>query len=252
MTVGAATNVNAMVNSAVERDAPFQLRGNSFTMMVLKVNDPSDPEFFAKLGHKVRQAPNFFRNAPVVLDLDDLPTEQADFDLAAFLNELRQQRLIAIGIQGGTRQQQEKALAAGLPMVPAGRATRLNGASTGPADSVALEMPYQKTTMVVTEPVRSGRQVYAPKGDLVVAAAVSAGAELLADGSIHVYGPLRGRALAGIGGDTSARIFCQSLEAELVSIAGLYRVSEDIDRFIYQRSVQVFLEEGFLRMEPLC
>jgi len=80
---------------------------------------------------------------------------------------------------------------------------------------------------------------------------VSAGAELLADGNIHVYSSLRGRALAGISGDTNARIFCHSLEAELVSIAGLYRVSEDLEKAVFKKSVHIYLDDGYLRMDPL-
>src|SRR5690606_16388031 len=99
--------------------------------------------------------------------------------------------------------------------------------------------------------VRSGRQIYAQGGDLVIVGPVSPGAELLADGSIHVYGALRGRALAGVSGDERARIFCQSLEAELISIAGLYRIAEDIDRAVLRKQVQIYLEEGRLRFAPV-
>jgi septum site-determining protein MinC len=116
----------------------------------------------------------------------------------------------------------------------------------------APEPQFQKATLIVTEPVRSGRQVYAAKGDLVILGPVSAGAEVLADGNIHIYNTLRGRALAGITGDTSARIFCNSLEAELVSIAGLYRVSEDLDRNVYKKQVQIYLDDGYLRMDALA
>jgi septum site-determining protein MinC len=105
--------------------------------------------------------------------------------------------------------------------------------------------------MIITEPVRSGRQIYAARGDLIVMGPVSAGAELLADGNIHVYSSLRGRALAGISGDTSARIFCHSLEAELVSIAGLYRVSEDLEKSVFKKPVHIYLDDGYLRMDPL-
>ncbi|WP_207486017.1 septum site-determining protein MinC [Arenibaculum pallidiluteum] len=105
--------------------------------------------------------------------------------------------------------------------------------------------------LVVSEPIRSGRQVYAARGDLVVLGPVSPGAELLADGNIHVYGPLRGRALAGLSGDRNARIFCQSLEAEMVSIAGLYRISEDMDPAVQRKPVQIWLDEGYLRIDPL-
>ena len=104
---------------------------------------------------------------------------------------------------------------------------------------------------MITEPVRAGAQVYAEGRDLVLLSFVSPGAEVLADGHIHAYGRLRGRALAGIGGDEGARIFCRSLEAELVSIAGRFRVSEDMDPRLVGKPTQIFLDGGFLMIEPL-
>ena len=95
--------------------------------------------------------------------------------------------------------------------------------------------------LVITTPVRSGQQVYAKGGDLIIIAPVSAGAEVLADGNIHIYGPLRGRALAGVSGDKSARIFCQSLEAELISIAGSYKVNEDLQKDHWKKNTQASL-----------
>jgi septum site-determining protein MinC len=99
--------------------------------------------------------------------------------------------------------------------------------------------------------VRSGQRIFADRGDLVVVASVSSGAELISHGSIHVYGPLRGRALAGVNGDRAARIFCQSLEAELVAIAGLYLTSDDLGPTVRQQRVQAFLQDDTLRIEPL-
>ncbi|HCP03453.1 MAG TPA: septum site-determining protein MinC, partial [Pseudomonas sp.] len=104
---------------------------------------------------------------------------------------------------------------------------------------------------IITEPVRGGQQVYARGGDLIVMAPVSAGAELLADGHIHVYGPLRGRALAGVQGNQEARIFCQSLEAELVSIAGQYKVAEDLRKQQWKQAVQISLEGDSLKISGL-
>ncbi len=106
-------------------------------------------------------------------------------------------------------------------------------------------------TKVIREPVRSGQQYYAKGGDLIVLSPVSHGAELLADGNIHVYGPLRGRALAGVTGDTSAHIFCQSLEAELISIAGNYKISEDMDQAVWRLAVDIYFEDGRLHIQPL-
>jgi septum site-determining protein MinC len=230
-----------------EETDPFQLRGSSFTMVTLKVLDPGDPKFFSLLEEKVRQAPGFFRNTPVVLDLETLPPG-AELDFRGLPGVLRGHGLFVVGLQGGTRQQQESALAAGLALLPA-RQERSDAAARGAAEK--SEHPRQRTTRMITEPVRSGRQVHAPNGDLVVCASVSPGAELLADGSIHVYGALRGRALAGASGDESARIFCQSLEAELVSIAGLYLVSEDMGKDVQGRQVQVHVRDGYLRIDPL-
>ena len=239
-----------------DRDASFQLRGGSFTLMVLRLTDPGSDDFLSRLGDKVRQAPNFFRNAPLVLDLDGLPgNELVDFaDLKA---RLREHGLIALAVQGGIHRHQESALRAGLPLVPAaGRSTRLDTATTAapgrpaPTPTPRPAEPASRPAMVINEPVRSGRQIYAPGGDLVVTAMVSAGAELLADGHIHVYGALRGRALAGLAGDANARIFCLSLEAEMVSIAGLYRVNEDIPPAIFKKPAQIYLKDGYLTLDP--
>ncbi|MCW2236105.1 septum site-determining protein MinC [Azospirillum canadense] len=257
------------MNSArqgAERDVPFQLRGNSFTMMVLKVIDPASPEFFPQLSVKVRQAPNFFRNAPVVLDFEELTEETPRFDVAALVTNLRALYLLPVGFQGGPRPVQEGALASGLTPMPAGRAAKMEAAARGaepqaggsatggssvPAQPIAPPEPIYRPTLVVTEPVRSGQQIYAEKTDLVITSPVSPGAEVVADGHIHVYGALRGRALAGVSGDTNARIFCHSLEAEVVSVAGLYRVAEDFGDDVLKKPVQIFLRDGYLHMEPL-
>lgn len=259
------------------RDAPFQLRGSTFTMMVLKVSDPHNPNFFPVLSGKIAQAPNFFRHAGVVLDLDDLPAG-TPFDMDAFCKLLKNLGLMAVGLQGGSKEQQDAALARGMALLAAPRGKvetfdPLAGTGRSPAQGLAnvqaaqpqapaaptpapVVMPEppapQRSTMVIAENIRSGRQIYAPGGDLVVIGSVSPGAELLADGSIHVYGSLRGRALAGVSGDQSARIFCQSLDAELVSIAGLYRVSEDIGQDIRRRQVQIYLNNGYLHIDPLA
>jgi septum site-determining protein MinC len=104
---------------------------------------------------------------------------------------------------------------------------------------------------LIDRPVRSGQRVYAAGGDLTVLAPVNSGAELLADGNIHVYAPMRGRAIAGLHGDTQARIFCSDLQAELVSVAGHYRVSDSIPAELKGQRTQVFLDHEVLRIEPL-
>lgn len=124
------------------------------------------------------------------------------------------------------------------------------GSDENPADAAAPGSSVTKNK-IVTTPVRSGQQIYAEGGDLIVTASVGAGAELLADGNIHVYGALRGRALAGVKGNQSARIFCHSLEAELVSIAGQYRISEDLQKSEWHKACQIFLADGKMAIQAL-
>lgn len=246
-------------------DASFQWRGQSMTVMVLKLYNGADPNLFPLLAAKVGQAPNFFRHAPVVLDVTDCPGATINF--AYLIPGLKKLGLIPVGIQGGPVDIQSAAANAGLgvfrvsrpqresqtplavpthdlPPEPRGPVALSSGPSTG-------EEGVATPALIVTEPVRSGRQVYAPNSDLIVLAPVSAGAELLADGNIHVYGSMRGRALAGLSGDVNARIFAQSLEAELLSIAGLYRVAEDIEPAARGKAAQVYREGNALRIRPL-
>lgn len=248
---------------AAFRDAPFQLRGGAFTILTLKVTEPNAQNFFFALSDKVRQSPDFFRNAAVVLDLDDLSPGEP-FDFAHFVGLLRTLGLVAVGLTGGSQEQQDEAVAAGLALLPAPRPEREKAAESAtapvqaapqpvaPVVTQTVAVPTPVPALVITEAVRSGRQIYAQGGDLVVVGTVSPGAELAADGNIHVYGTLRGRALAGVAGDQSARIFCHSLEAEMVSIAGLYRLSEDFEKDVVRRPVQVHLDQGFLRIAPLA
>ncbi len=237
--------------------ATFSLRGQSMTMMVLKLYDAADPDLFAQISAKIGQAPSFFRHAPIVLDVTECPGASINF--ATLIPGLKKLGLIPVGIQGGPVDVQSAAASAGLGVFRAGRSQQASQSDLqvptsdrAPASApMAANEDSYTPTMIITEPVRSGRQIYAPRGDLVVMAPVSAGAELLADGSIHVYGSLRGRALAGLSGDTNARIFTHSLEAELISIAGLYRVAEDIEPAARGKAAQIFREGESLRIKPL-
>jgi len=235
--------------------------------MVLKLLDPDHPEFVDLLRTKIAQAPNFFRYAPLVIDLDEVT--DLEFDFNGLRGRLHDLSLVPVGVQGGSPEMQMAALRAGLTVIPAARTpqpmnvarSKPEAKSEAPAAQPAAPEPVQAApvaeveargaTLIVTEPVRSGRQIYAPRGDLIVMAPVSQGAELVADGNIHVYSTLRGRALAGVAGDTQARIFVQSLDAELVSVAGFYRISEDIEPGLRRRPVQIWLDGNVIRMDPL-
>lgn len=246
------------------REAPaVQIRGASYTLLVLGIPDPKDQTFYTRLADKIGQAPNFFRLAPVVVDLKDL-ADAPPFNMAEMGRRLRQHSLIPIGVQNGTPEQNKVAVDAGWTVFREGRPALVEvGAEDDggtvdlqPGASAAAEVASGSSApgssaMVITQPVRSGRQVYAHQGDLVVLSTASPGAELLADGHIHVYGPLRGRALAGVSGDTRARIFCRSLEAELVSVAGYWRVRDDIPEDLIGKPVQIFLEDERVMIEPL-
>jgi septum site-determining protein MinC len=205
------------------------VQGALFTVMVVRAGMLRDPAFAYELAQQVLRSPRFFQSAPVVLDLKgaDGFTDASEFAGAAQL--LREHTLALVGVQNAEPGQLLAAAAAGLASF-APSATQPSRRTPQPAAVAvaAVAPPPRASARLVTGPVRSGTQIYARGTDLVVTASVSPGAELVADGNIHVYGPLRGRALAGASGDTGARIFCSRLEAELVSIAGRYLVSEQL------------------------
>ena len=226
------------------------VQGALFTVMVVRAGMLRDPAFTHELAQQVERSPRFFLHAPVVLDLKaaDGFTDSAEFVQAREL--LREHTLALIGVQNAEPAQLLAAAAAGLASFapsatqPARRAARPAAAAAVAAP--AAQPPPRASARLVTTPVRSGTQIYARGTDLVVTASVSPGAELVADGNIHVYGPLRGRALAGASGDTGARIFCSRLEAELVSIAGRYLVSEQLPADHQGSPVQIALVDDRL------
>lgn len=265
-TVTSKSNGAAAAVSAL----PLQVRGRSFTAVVLRLTGAADQAFYEALDSLMRQAPHFFVNAPLVLDLEQAGTLQLKGDFVKVVRELRARRLSVIGIQNGTPDQGTAAFGAGLITLQGGREATVeravrpaavaagSGAALPEPAPAATESPAAESpsadpapSLVITEPVRSGQRIFADRGDLVVVSSVSSGAELIAHGNIHIYGPLRGRALAGVNGDRNARIFCQSLEAELIAIAGLYRTSDDLGPTVRQHRVQAFLDGETLCIEPL-
>jgi septum site-determining protein MinC len=156
--------------------------------------------------------------------------------------------MIPVGVRGGTDEQHAAAEAMELAILAEGR-PRPRSDTPRQARPAASRPPAASGTRLVTRPIRSGQRVYAAGGDLVVLAQVSSGAEVMADGHIHVYAPLRGRALAGVKGNQEARIFCRNLQAELVSVAGHYRISENIGPDLKGQPVQIHLQEQRLHIE---
>lgn len=225
----------------------FQLKGGLFPLTTLQIHSMDLDALREQLIDKIQQAPNFFHFAPIVLDLKAANQPNASLDFAKLKLMLSELRLVPVGIKNATSEQVQNAIKEGFAVLrdtPNPREKdKLPTSSQAPARSSKAK--------IVTEPVRSGQQIYAPDGDLIILNQVSPGAELIADGNIHVYGALRGRALAGINGNHEARIFCQSLEAELVSVAGSYKISEDIEQQAWKIAAQIYIKDDRLQINSL-
>jgi septum site-determining protein MinC len=220
------------------------VQGALFTMMVMRVGGASGAALEQTLRNQVMRSPQFYANSPIVLDLKDSSGFSETRDFAEMKRVLASLALVPVGVQNANPDQQRAATAAGFGMLTAPAASRRSAESSSRAQSRAANGAAAPVkSLLITEPVRSGTQIYAPGGDVIVVRSVSAGAEIIADGNIHVYGALRGRALAGATGDASARIFVGRLEAELVSIAGRYLVHEDIAPAHVGQRVQIVLQE---------
>ncbi|MEC7378106.1 MAG: septum site-determining protein MinC [Pseudomonadota bacterium] len=239
----------------------FQLKSASVSMTALELYYFDDAEFESALRDKISQAPGFFKDIPLIISLEKYEGLDSELDFFKIIGTCRRNHIHVIGVRGGTDDQRRLARGAALALLPgSGQRDRAHETdqnaepssepveARGAAQTGAGDPPPAR---IVTQPVRSGQQVHAPEGDLVILAPVQAGAEVLAAGNIHVYGPLRGRALAGIHGAESARIFCQSLEAELVSIAGHYKISEDLQDNGWKSAVHIQLRDDLLVVTPL-
>ncbi len=224
----------------------FQLKGSIFTLTVLQLLSDDLNSLAKQLNTLIQKNPGFFQHIPLMVDLQKVHTiEQLDF---VKLNEiLRKEGFIPVAICGGSESQQKKAVLANWAIL--NRSTKIKDEHGSEVKS--LDPPVENFAVVITQPVRSGQQIYAQNKDLIVLASVSPGAELIADGHIHIYGPLRGRALAGVKGNKQARIFCQTLEAELVSIAGHYWVNEEAKKTALTKGTQIYLEDEHLHIVAL-
>jgi septum site-determining protein MinC len=226
----------------------------------------------AKLAEEMRErvarAPKLFARAAVVVDFGGLPGTPSLADAHALIDALREAGVIPVALAWGSQDNEQLAVQLGLPLLAKFRAQyeRADAGSHGAAEPAAPARAPAKSAepppaaaaasggepgLMQVAPVRSGQQVYADNRDLTVLATVGAGAEVIADGSIHIYGALRGRALAGAQGHEKARIFCREFHAELVAVAGHYKVLEDIPAGLRGKAVQVWLEDGQLKLAAL-
>ena len=221
--------------------ATFEIKSANLPLVALLLKSTDLAALQRELALRFGDIPDFFDQDALLIDLSPLQVDSgsdADIDFPALIALLRHHRLQPMAVKGGSSAQQAAALAAGLPPVPdaqllgnkANPAIGANAPIDAPIDLPAASAPAlngQLSALIIDKPLRSGQQVYARGRDLVVLAMVNAGAEVIADGHIHVYAPLRGKAMAGARGNTDARIFALALEAELLSIAGIYRTSEN-------------------------
>ena len=237
------------------------LKGSSFTFSILQLFNSDIQQALNYLQDKVRQAPNFFKFAPLVINIEHV-ADEVDYNKLRDGIERLQMRVVGVA---GWRDENDKAriFAAGLAALQVGTSAKGSAAKSADVSTSSATTnnvkPVEKTrkdeahlpAMVVRTPVRSGQQIYAKNRDLVVLGSVSNGAEIISDGSVHVYGTLRGRVIAGVSGHPDAQVVCHNLQAELCSIAGSYWLSEQIEERYWQQAVVIRKQDDGLEIEPL-
>jgi septum site-determining protein MinC len=236
------------------KKAALEIKGSSLRVLVLQVIDPDRDALYSQLADKIARGGAFFNRSPLLIDISRVDeAKQCNFDLIGLINCLRNLDIVPVAIRGAAACLDSQVVQAGIGLLPVINPTR----QKEPADGDKNRGKEQKTvaavdatssadtrsdlkyrTKIITQPVRSGQQIFA-HGDLVVLSSVNAGAEVLAKGNIHIYGALRGRALAGTDGDESARIFSTQCNPELVSIAGDYMVNESLDPRIVNQGIMI-------------
>lgn len=257
------------MSTAIDYEQAGELKIGQVGIANLRVRTLDVAQLAAEMRDRVQRAPKLFERAAVILDFGGL-SKTPDADTARKLVEgLREAGVLPVALAYGTREIEELSVAIGLPLLAKFRAqyertgdapaeqapppqrAAAKAAAPEPPPAPAASQQASAPGMMQAAPVRSGQQVYAENSDLTVLATVGAGAEVIADGSIHIYGALRGRALAGAQGNEKARIFCREFHAELVAVAGHYKVLEDIPKDLRGKAVQVWLDQGQLRIAAL-
>jgi len=229
---------------SIHTPAVLEIKGSLLPVMIVQLFDTDKEHIATTLKEKVQKAPNLFANATIIVDLNAI--QEPNVPLADIVHIMRDNGLVPVGIRATQAEHIQRAAQLSLGLFPNSREIQKNkniGKESAPQQS--------NITKVVSHPVRSGQQIVHLDGDLVILSSVSPGAEVLAQRHIHVYGALRGRALAGVNGDTHARIFCHQLDAEIVSIAGNYQVNEDLTDDVQGKAAQVFLENDKLMIQAL-
>lgn len=222
---------------------PIELKGSNFTLSVIHVHDVQPEEIRRAIEEKIEQAPGFLKNAPVVINVADL---NCDTPWEVLSQAVLVTGLHVVGVSGcGNSKLKQKIIRSGLPLLTEGKALKRSVAEASVQTLTAVK------TLLINTSVRSGQQIYARNSDLIVTNSVSAGAELIADGNIHIYGMMRGRALSGASGDKECQIFCTHLFPELISIAGQYWLNDQIPAEFSGKAARLCLQNGRLTIHPL-
>lgn len=242
-------------NNTLHNGSALEFKSSTFSVPVLVLSSNDWIIIEHQLQKKIQLAPDFFKNSPIVFDVQWLNKNKLDIDIAGLLDTIRKAGLLPIGIRGGNEGQNKQAIDLHIPVYSVHNSLSNEhkniDRTPAKAQAVAPESAEKAQATIITHPVRSGQRVYS-SGDLIVLAQVSAGAEIMAEGNIHVYSTLRGRALAGVQGNVEARIFCSDLEAELISIAGTYKISEDMRSIARNKPVQIYLQEHALIIKDIA
>lgn len=225
--------------------AAFQIKGSLFTLSVLQILSTDLNEIEKQITTKIKQAPQFFNNTPMVIELTALTNDLSIDFIERLTSMLKKHTLLTIGFRLPNYSLTEPLQEKGFPIFKEGRNIS--------APTVSVNKVSTSQHKIIHSRVRSGQQVISQNGDLIVLSSVGSGAELLAGGNIHVYGTLRGRAVAGLEGDTNARIFCHKLEADLVSIAGQYKIFEEPVEVVESdnNGYQIQLKEGRIMISQI-
>ena len=212
-------------------------------MAVVLAPRPPISEWIAEIDQKIKDAGSFFAGPPVVLDLSAVKLSKSA--IAHLVAELEQRNVRIIGLEN------VDPASTGVGLPPLVRSSRGVSAKTDAADAPMQEPCRGAATLLLDKPIRSGQSVFFPDGDVTVLGSVASGAELVAGGSIHIYGALRGRVMAGSNGNAQARIFCSKIDAELLAIDGHYLTADSMDKALRDRAVQAWLEGNALKITAL-
>jgi septum site-determining protein MinC len=232
--------------------ATFEIKSASLPLVALLLKSSDLALLAQELRGRFGDIPDFFDNDPLVLDLSTLG--EAELDFRALVDLLRPYKVWPVAVKGGSERQMAEAAKIGLAPAAEALTPALSPRDKQPkkAEPAPVPAPLPATALVIDKPLRSGQQVYARGRDVVVLAMVNPGAEVIADGHVHVYAPLRGKAVAGARGNADARILTLSLEPELVSIAGVYRTSENpLPSELRGKPAQIRLDGDTLVMQAL-